>query len=580
MKYTKIPFILAILLQISTFTLAQYKWEDPLKQSFPTLHGQAFQNELQETYTRLPQRVQEKVRKPIWDLSQQSAGLSIVFYSNAPEIRVQYSVKGGFSMPHMPSTGVSGVDMYAIDPNGQSRWCAGKYTFGDTINFVFPGLTYDIPTDKGYEYHLYLPLYNSVTWMNIGVPANAKLSFIPPSQEKPIVIYGTSIAQGACASRPGMAWANILERNLQSPVINFGFSGNGQLEPELFNLLSEINAQLYIIDCMPNLPGERSKLIYDRTLAGVKILRKYSQAPILLVEHSGYTNEYSSQTSKISYQVANIELHKAYNTLIDEGIANLYYLTKEELGLTMDAMVEGVHPSDLGMQQYADSYLRKIHKILHRPSLKSTTCKPCKQNRDSYDWNKRHEEVLQLHLKRPSDIILIGNSITHYWSGEPTSNIQRGNDSWSKLFKNKHVSNLGFGWDKIENVLWRIYHGELDGFQAQTIFVNIGTNNLQSNTDEEMLEGMTLLIEAIKHRQPQAKLCIIGIYPRKGFVDRVKQYNIKLQQALEEKTVTFIDLNPYLTNKNGSLNSSLFSDGLHPNQEGYQQIAKGLKKYL
>ena len=69
----------------------------------------------------------------------------------------------------------------------------------------------------------------------------------------PIVVYGTSIAQGGCASRPGLAWTNILGRKLDRPVINLAFSGNGKLEKELIELLSEIDASLYVLDCLPNL---------------------------------------------------------------------------------------------------------------------------------------------------------------------------------------------------------------------------------------------------------------------------------------------------------------------------------------
>lgn len=323
-------------------------------------------------------------------------------------------------MPHMPCTGVSGVDLYAQDINGRQRWCGFSFSFNDTITYTFSNLTYETDPKKGYEYQLFLPLYNSVTWMEIGVPTDASFSFIPASKEKPLVIYGTSIAQGACASRPGMAWGNIIGRMLQHPVVNLGFSGNGKLEPELFDLLSEIDAQLYMIDCMPNLPGETdSKVIYERTLAGVKKLREKSQAPILLVEHAGYTNEFSSEPTKRSYQLANIELKKAYDALQKEAIPQIYYLTKEEIGLSMDAAVEGVHPNDLGMQQYADGYIRKIREILHEKSQGPSTCIPCKQHRDPYDWNDRHEAVLQLNKEDAPEILMIGNSITHFWGGEP-----------------------------------------------------------------------------------------------------------------------------------------------------------------
>lgn len=578
MKALKSFILFTLLLQVEVFAQTQYKWENPCNQTFQVIKGQAFCNELKGTYARLPDRAKDKVRKPLWDLSRQSAGLSICFYSNAPEIKVRYKVNGGLSMPHMPCTGVSGVDLYAQDINGRQRWCGFSFSFNDTITYTFSNLTYETDPKKGYEYQLFLPLYNSVTWMEIGVPTDASFSFIPASKEKPLVIYGTSIAQGACASRPGMAWGNIIGRMLQHPVVNLGFSGNGKLEPELFDLLSEIDAQLYMIDCMPNLPGETdSKVIYERTLAGVKKLREKSQAPILLVEHAGYTNEFSSEPTKRSYQLTNIELKKAYDALQKEAIPQIYYLTKEEIGLSMDAAVEGVHPNDLGMQQYADGYIRKIREILHEKSQGPSTCTPCKQHRDPYDWNDRHEAVLQLNKEDAPEILMIGNSITHFWGGEPAGP-QRGKESWDKLFKGKHVRNLGFGWDKIENMLWRIYHGELDGYQAKDIVALPGTNNLQSNTDEEILQGISTLIEAIQQRQPTARLCILGIYPRKDMEERVKLFNAKLKKELADKKVIYLDLASYFTNKDGSINWNLFSDGLHPTKEGYNLIAKGLKE--
>lgn len=574
--------ILALLLGCAAATSqAQYKWENPLGQSSPTLRGQGWPNELKESYTRLPQRAQEKVRADVWNLSRQSAGLSVGFRSNAPEIKVRYVVTGGLSMPHMPATGVSGIDLYATDADGRSRWCGGKYAFNDTITYTYSGLTYAADYGHGYEYQLFLPLYNQVSWMEIGVPADASFRFLPASQDKPLVIYGTSIAQGACASRPGMAWGNIVGRTLEHPVVNLGFSGNGKLESELFDLLSEIDAKLYLIDCMPNLPGkEASAVIYDRTLAGVKKLRTRSQAPILLVEHSGYTNEFSSKSTAESYQVANVELRKAYEALTKEGIADLHYLTKAEIGLSMDAMVEGVHPTDLGMQQYADSYVKKIREILNETANGPTSCIPCRQQRDPYDWNDRHQQVMELNRQSAPEILMIGNSITHFWGGEPIAEHQNGKKAWNGLFKGKKVRNLGFGWDRTENVLWRIFHGELDGYRAKHIFLMIGTNNLPSNTDEEVVQGICEVVKNIRLHQPEAKLCVLGILPRREMEARVKKVNSELQKQLPTTGVTYIDLTPQLTEPSGTIDSSLFLDGLHPNEKGYERIAKVLKGYL
>ena len=167
MKTTRLQLSLLALFLGCASLQAQYKWADPLKQDFHTVRGQAWQDELKDSYARLPQRVEDKVRKPLWDLSRQSAGLSVVFRSNASEIKVRYVVKGGLSMPHMPATGVSGIDLYATDNNGQERWCAGNYSMGDTIVYNFRGLSYAAKSGNGFEYQLFLPLYNSVSWLSL-----------------------------------------------------------------------------------------------------------------------------------------------------------------------------------------------------------------------------------------------------------------------------------------------------------------------------------------------------------------------------------------------------------------------------
>lgn len=559
---------------------AQYVWKNPQEQDFPVIRGRAWQHDLQGSYGRLPSKAQEKVRKAVWDLSQQSAGLSVAFYSNSPEIKIKYGVKGNRGMVHMPVTGVSGVDLYATDKNGRSRWCAAKYVFGDTVTYTYRGLTYEDSSNKGYEYELFLPLYNAVSFLEIGVKEDAFFQFIPVSKEKPLVIYGTSIAQGACASRPGMAWGNIVHRESEHPIVNLGFSGNGKLEKEMFELLAEIDAQLYLVDCLPNMVGADTAVIAERVVEGVRILRARSDAPILLVEHSGYMNEYTSKGTEVSYRAANRQLRNAYDALIKDRVAGVYYLSKEEIGLSMDAMVEGVHPNDLGMQQYADSYIRKIKEVLKEKGGEASTCIPCKQQRDPYDWVARHEQILELNRRRAPEIVMIGNSITHYWGGEPLHSRQNGGKVWERLFKGKEVHNLGFGWDKTENALWRIYHGELDGFRAKTVFLLIGTNNLPFNSDAEIIDGIVCVAKAIRERQPSAQLRVLGILPRKEMEDRIKKINAALQNQLAEMSVTYIDLAPVLTNEKGKIDLSLFLDGLHPNEKGYERIADVLSAFL
>src|SRR5690606_33829397 len=128
----------------------------------------------------------------------------------------------------------------------------GKYAFKDTITYTFSGMDAAHDSD-GREFHLYLPLYNRVEWMEIGVPTEHSFAFVPATDEKPIIVYGTSIAQGGCASRAGMAWTSLLERAIHVPVVNLAFSGNGRLEKEVVDLIVEHEARVFVLDCLPNL---------------------------------------------------------------------------------------------------------------------------------------------------------------------------------------------------------------------------------------------------------------------------------------------------------------------------------------
>lgn len=560
---------------------AQTVWHNPAVDSLLPIQGRCWNREIGGRYQRLPQRAFREVRKPVWDLSLQTAGLYIKFYTNATSVQVKYQVTGGFSMPHMPATGVSGVDLYTMDCDGRQYWCAGNYQFGDTIFYTYKNLTYRNTHDLGNEYTLYLPLYNGVKSLQIGVPEGCRFDFVCPSGEKPVVVYGTSIAQGACASRPGMAWTNILQRKLDMPVVNLGFSGNGQLDEGFFRLLSEIDAAMYIIDCMPNMTNDRVALIRSRLEKGISILRSKSQAPILLVEHDGYMGYFASDKRLMDFKQPNEQLRAVYESLKDK-IKGLYYLTFEELGLSMDSQVDGVHATDLGMQQYADAYIRKISDILF-PNQADLSFSPCRQHRDSYtySWVDRHEAVLDYTAQVQPEIVLLGNSITHFWGGMPFERRRVADEVWQDLFQGKRVVNLGYGWDRIENVQWRILHGELDGFQAKKIFMMLGTNNLDLNTNDEIIRGIRETVELIADKQPQAQLYVVKILPRRGKEERLRLLNTQLEKALAEMPqVQVLDLSDIFIRKNGLIDEKLFSDGLHPNRKGYQTIARQLKRYV
>jgi lysophospholipase L1-like esterase len=207
---------------------------------------------------------------------------------------------------------------------------------------------------------------------------------------------------------------------------------------------------------------------------------------------------------------------------------------------------------------------------------------PCIQYREpnNYDWETRHRELLQLNKTHPPRIVFLGNSITHFWGGQPAGPFSRGSESWSQYFEPLGVRNFGYGWDRIENVLWRVYHGELDGYDAEQVVMMIGTNNLHLNTDEEILAGLQLLVRAIQERQPKAKILLLGIYPRRKGEERVSQLNLKIAQLSGDTNVQYADVGTTLLAQDGKVDESLFTDGLHPNAAGYQKLAKLIQPYL
>lgn len=342
----------------------QLVWINPLEsEKEHIVHGKAG-SEL--VFVRLPDSLIKIVREPVWRLSRHSAGVKLRFRTDAKDIQVRYTVSGNMDMPHMPATGVSGLDLYTKGETSDWTWVKGNYSFGDTISYGFQ-LIEEGRSDR--EFDLYLPLYNEVLFLEIGVGIGATFELLPKGAATlPIVVYGTSIAQGACASRPGMAWTAILEREVNRPLINLGFSGNGQLEDPLIRYMASIESSMYVLDCLPNLvrdtfPEEEVK---RRIHAAVTYLKsKKPDTPILLVDHAGYTDGPVNQNRREAYEKRNQWSQEVYRELLTSGVSQVYYLEKDAIGLSMEGTVDGTHPSDLGMDQYARGYASLISDILY-----------------------------------------------------------------------------------------------------------------------------------------------------------------------------------------------------------------------
>jgi lysophospholipase L1-like esterase len=313
-------------------------------------------------YDRLPPNAETAVRPAVWNLSHDSAGMAVHFTSDAASFFARWTLrKEQLAMPHMPATGVSGLDLY-VRSKGKWHWLGTGRP--DKYPTVEKQLVANLqPTQR--EYLLYLPLYNGIEELKIGIPQGAKIQSVSPSPPvKPVVFYGTSILQGGCASRPGMAYPAILSRRLDFPHINLGFSGNAWSEPELAHLLAELDPRVYVLDPLPNMTAERVK---ERIEPFVKILREsHPLTPIILVENILYPDGDFVAVRRDKYTAANAELQSAYDRLRKSGVGNLFYVPATNLiGDDTEATVDGTHPTDLGFQRMADAlepFLRRALK--------------------------------------------------------------------------------------------------------------------------------------------------------------------------------------------------------------------------
>ena len=300
-----------------------------------------FGKAVEDTYApfvRFPEDINQKARKDLKYLGGDAAGLYLQFRTDSPAVHVRWSSVKKLTMSHMASVGSRGVDLYAKTDAG--------WRF---VGSARPALDYNETTrcivkkmDAGYK-------------------------VIPVSVDKrkaPVVMYGTSILQGGCVSRPGMAFTNILGRMLDREVVNLGFSGNARLDPEIAELMARVeNPAVFVLD---NVPNDSPELILEKGESFVKILRDaHPSVPIVFVEMAHYAHDFVSSESYADVEARNAAQHTIYERVKAAGNKNLYYVSGTGLnGSDGEATVDYVHTTDLGQSRYAERLYPILKAIL------------------------------------------------------------------------------------------------------------------------------------------------------------------------------------------------------------------------
>jgi hypothetical protein len=360
MKIMRRTFRLAALCLLTAVSAsAQIVYHDA--SAFPLL-GKATDSTLTR-YERLPADYQSVSRKPLWNLGRQSAGLAVRFRTNSTRIAARWSVRSNAALNHMTPTAVKGLDLYALQPDGKWHFAGSGRPGGQENKAVI----IENMNGEMREYMLYLSLYDGVTALEIGVepPAVIEQPAVElPARGNPIVFYGSSILQGGCASRPGMAHTNILERWLNRECINLGFSGNALLDLEIARLMAAVpHPAMYILDFVPNANVQQMN---ERAAQFYAILRqRHPDVPILFIEDPIFTTTPYDQRLAKEVAEKNKAIASIFSALRKQGEKHIYYLSSRDMiGHDGEATVDGIHFTDLGFMRYAQLLYPLIKKLL------------------------------------------------------------------------------------------------------------------------------------------------------------------------------------------------------------------------
>ncbi|MTW84364.1 hypothetical protein F3157_01610 [Virgibacillus dakarensis] len=328
------------------------RWYNPKESPFQLSGFAWFQQE--KLYRRLPKELMVGFPKRVNELANCTSGGQIRFKTNSKKLKVKVKLSGKASMGHMPATGQCGFDIYIGAPGKQQYM---KTAIPSLNENVYESALMDSTGtfSEMREITMNFPLYQGVEEVLIGLEHGSSVGVPTPYlSDKKILLYGTSITQGACASRPGMSYTNILSRRFQLEFINLGFSGSGKGEKEVALTIREIEKPAcLVIDYEANVTAKQ----YEATLVPfIELYREYHPlVPIIVMSRIPYTSdmnslkneEFMKRRDHSQFTVAEFQRSGDQRITFIDGLRLLGEKWHE-------CTVEGVHPNDFGFMKMAD----------------------------------------------------------------------------------------------------------------------------------------------------------------------------------------------------------------------------------
>lgn len=191
----------------------------------------------------------------------------------------------------------------------------------------------------------------------------------------------------------------------------------------------------------------------------------------------------------------------------------------------------------------------------------------------------KHNCFLAVAKRGNIDLLFVGDSITDFFGRG-----DRGQDVWKEYYGPRKAANFGSSGDTTQDVLWRVEDGELEGFEAKVIVLMLGTNNIGRNENADIAAGNRAILDHFREMQPQAKILLLGIFPRGEANSKARKpvsvINAILETYADDEYIFYLDAGSALLNPDGSFIDDTMADGVHPATKGYQLWAEAMEPTL
>lgn len=290
----------------------------------------------------------------------QSAGKVVCFTTNSKQLTAKWCITTSKPYPNLTAIANKGLDLY-VKKDGKWQFAGVGRPDGQCSESVLVSSM----AEGEKECLLYLPIYDEITSLEIGVDANATIKPMPFPFQKRILIYGSSIVQGASASRSGLAYPARLSRLTGLNFMNLGLSGSAKMEPAVIAMINDIQADAYVLDCIPN---SSDVVVKERALNMINSIRAaHPHKPIIMI--NSITREAGYIDTKVGQMVSaqNAAIDSIAHDLIKKHIKDFYFIdTKGFLGDDHEGSTDGIHPNDLGSFRFVEKLQPLIEDILKK----------------------------------------------------------------------------------------------------------------------------------------------------------------------------------------------------------------------